>query len=177
MILWLWAVLWLSFGLFLFKILKKFSLTLQGWPELNVIRPSHNSSKAAQSVKTQIQILPNICCQILHFCMRYSNKTGFWQCVKVNWRTSNFLLWCDPPQSPLLGTKRTIFMVFGPHLSSGKSFRSHFFWLSPYIWSCQKKSFNFWMIFSTTWSLCNLLQLAIWCRPKSQLPLAPGLQT
>ena len=39
-------------------------------------------------VKTQI--LPNICCQILHLCISYSNKTGFTHCTMVKLKCQQF---------------------------------------------------------------------------------------
>ena len=39
-------------------------------------------------VKTQI--LPKICCQILHLCISYSNKTGFTHCVMVKLKCKQF---------------------------------------------------------------------------------------
>ena len=44
-------------------------------------------------VKTQI--LPNICCQILHLCISYSNKTGFshWTTVKLKCQQFPTMVW------------------------------------------------------------------------------------
>ena len=50
--------------------------------------PLKRSANVPGVVKTQI--LPNICCQILHLCISYSNKTGFTYCVMVKLKYQQF---------------------------------------------------------------------------------------
>ena len=93
---WLWAVLWLdiahSFGLFLFNIWIKITWIPQGCQELNVIRPSCTLPRAVRSShgKWKPKFRPEICCQILHLCISYSNKTGFSQWPKVKLKCQHF---------------------------------------------------------------------------------------
>ena len=51
-------------------------------------KPLKPSTNARGVVKTQI--LPKICCQILHLCISYSNKTGFTHCAMVKLKCKQF---------------------------------------------------------------------------------------
>ena len=51
-----------------------------------------NPLKRSANVRGMVntQILPNICCQILHLCTSYSNKTGFTHCAVVKLKCQQF---------------------------------------------------------------------------------------
>ena len=81
-----------TFHIFLFKIWKKnnhFSHKMQRthrlWSKSN---PLKRIAIIRGEMKTQI--LPKICCQILHLCTSYSNKTGFTHCAMVKLKCQQF---------------------------------------------------------------------------------------
>ena len=166
---WLWAVLWLdiahSFGLFLLEMWIKITWTLQGCQELNVIRPSGTPPKAARSFDGKWK--PKF---HLTFVAKYwicvsdtVKKTWFLTVSKGKIEVPAFFYYGIPPHLRVLlrAQNAQSLQFFKLLLSLGKGLRNHFFGSIPMhielaIFFC----FVFWMVFSSTWSVCSVLQLA-----------------
>ena len=56
------------------------------------LRYKSNPLKRSASVRgvVKTKILPNICCQIMHLCISYSNETGFTHCAMVKLKFNGF---------------------------------------------------------------------------------------
>ena len=79
------------FDMFLFKIWKNTTFLPQECAELHVffkIKPPQTHRECSGGGENQI--LPNICCQILHLCICSSNKTGFTHCAMVKLKCQQF---------------------------------------------------------------------------------------
>ena len=111
----------LFFDMFLFKIWKNITFFPQESIELHVLtifKPPQTHRNRPGVMKTQI--LPNICCQILHLCTSYSNKTGFTHCAMVKLKCQQFSTMVWPTSEPSTG----------PYTHYLFGFLSHFF---PFI--------------------------------------------
>jgi hypothetical protein len=80
------------FEMFLFKIWKKNNISSPGMRGTPFHHFKSNPLKRSANVRgvVKTQILPNICCQILHLCISYSNKTGFTHCAIVRLKCHQF---------------------------------------------------------------------------------------
>ena len=91
-----------TFHIFLFKIWEKTTFFSQECKELLAFGISQTPSNASRMpggvVKTQI--LPKICCQILHLCTSYSNKTGFTHCEMGKLKCQQFSTMVWPTSEP-----------------------------------------------------------------------------